>query len=93
MTGVALDGTLNDDRDIDRGWTLEVRLPWDGLAEVLGSPVDPRPGLRISCAFARFKNLRVSGQTVVPIHGWTLDPHGRADIHVPEAFPIIELID
>ncbi len=91
QTGVALEGTLNDDRDVDRGWTLEVVVPWSGLAEVLGGPVQPRPGLRLSCAFARFKNLELNGRRVVPASGWTLDPHGRYDIHVPEAYTVVEL--
>jgi hypothetical protein len=92
-TAVHLDGTLNDDRDVDRGWSLELRLPWAGLAEVLGGPVTPRPGLRVACAFARFRNLELNGRPVRPTTGWTLDPHGRYDIHVPEAFSIVELAE
>jgi hypothetical protein len=92
-TGVGLDGTLNDDRDVDRGWSLEVVVPWAGLADVLGGPVTPAPGLRIGCAFARFKNLQLNGRRIMPTTGWTLDPHGRYDIHVPEAFTIVELVD
>jgi len=30
-TAVRLDGTLNDNSDIDRGWTLEIGIPWDSL--------------------------------------------------------------
>lgn len=93
QTGVALDGTLNDDRDVDRGWTLEVVLPWTGLAEVLGGAIEPRPGLRLACAFARFKNLELNGRRIVPAAGWTLDPHGRYDIHVPEAYSVVELAE
>ena len=30
-TAVALDGTLNDPSDADRGWTVEIAIPWSAL--------------------------------------------------------------
>ena len=33
-TAVHLDGTLNDPRDKDRGWTVEIAWPWKGLKEL-----------------------------------------------------------
>jgi len=36
-SAVRIDGTLNDDRDRDRGWTVELALPWTGLAHLAGS--------------------------------------------------------
>ena len=31
---VVVDGTLNDSSDADRGWTVELALPWAGLAPI-----------------------------------------------------------
>ena len=33
-TAVHIDGTLNDPRDKDRGWTVEIAWPWEGLTEI-----------------------------------------------------------
>ena len=33
---VRVDGTLNDPTDEDRGWTVEIALPWAGMAAFMG---------------------------------------------------------
>ncbi|MFP6763121.1 MAG: carbohydrate-binding family 9-like protein, partial [Planctomycetaceae bacterium] len=38
-----VDGTLNQDTDIDRGWVLEVAIPFSNFAAVTGTP-QPRDG-------------------------------------------------
>src|SRR5215211_2068578 len=42
-TAVKLDGTLNDPRDTDKGWTVEIKWPWKGLYELLNTKVTPLP--------------------------------------------------
>jgi hypothetical protein len=32
--GVALDGTLNERDDVDRGWSLELAIPWENFEEL-----------------------------------------------------------
>jgi hypothetical protein len=41
--GVAIDGTLNDDSDADRGWTLELAFPFAMLGD-LAPNIPPKPG-------------------------------------------------
>ena len=43
-TAVALDGTLNDPSDEDRGWTVEIAIPWSALRPPEGGTAadDPR---------------------------------------------------
>ncbi len=43
-TAVVLDGTLNDPSDEDRGWTVEIAIPWSALAPPAGGAAsdDPR---------------------------------------------------
>ena len=43
-TAVALDGTLNDPSDDDRGWTVEIAIPWSALRPPAGGSAsdDPR---------------------------------------------------
>ena len=38
-TAVALDGTLNDPSDEDRGWTVEIAIPWSALRPPEGEDV------------------------------------------------------
>lgn len=37
-SGVALDGTLDDDSDRDRGYTVELRVPWSALDKARRAP-------------------------------------------------------
>ena len=67
---VHVDGTLNDDRDIDRGWTVELAFPWKGM-EVLaqGRPLPPKDGDVWRMDFSRFEALRAGGVRVQPDPG------------------------
>jgi len=40
-SAIHLDGTLNDPFDTDRGWSLELALPWKALAELARRPSPP----------------------------------------------------
>src|SRR5262249_386179 len=40
-SAVHLDGTLNDPSDVDRGWTIEIAVPWFALGEQAHRPVPP----------------------------------------------------
>lgn len=44
VTAVAVDGTLNDPRDTDRGWTWECAIPWSELAPFAHKPSPPKNG-------------------------------------------------
>ena len=97
-TGVSVEGTVGDDRDVDEGWDAVIAVPWVGLAQVMTGPLAgttwaPRAGTELRCCFARFESFEMNGWPVRPATGWTLNRHGRYDIHVPEAFPIVTLSD
>ena len=51
-TAVALDGTLNDASDEDRGWTVEIAIPWSALRPPEGGAAvdDPRETDRYATA-------------------------------------------
>lgn len=90
VTAVHVDGTLNDDRDRDRGWTVELAFPWKGM-EVLaqGRPLPPKDGDVWRMDFSRFEALRAGGVRVQPDPGWALNRHGVYDSHIPECFSFI----
>ncbi len=76
---VRVDGTLNDPSDVDRGWTVEVAIPWSGLAEYhKHGAVPPKPGdtWRLNFSRVQWQHEVVDGRYV------RIPPHGTA---VPES--------
>lgn len=96
-TAVALRGTLNDPRDIDDGWTLEIKLPWDGLKEISGkAPCPPNPGDVWRLNFSRVQwHLEVVDEKYAkrpntPEDNWVWSPQGVIDMHQPEQWGYLE---
>lgn len=88
---VFIDGTLNDDTDRDRGWTVELALPWYGmkwLAHGDGRSLPPRDGDIWRMDFSRFNQYKEAPPSS-DSGGWAWSPHGVWDSHVPECFPYI----
>lgn len=90
-TAVAVDGTINDNADRDRGWTAEIALPWSGL-ELLARgdsrAVPPRDGDTWRMDFSRFNTYR-EARPAEDSGGWAMNAHGIWDSHIPELFPYI----
>jgi hypothetical protein len=95
-TAVHVDGTPNDPRDTDRGWTVEIRWPWAGLKELTGVRVPPRDGDRWRINFSRVewdtevvggKYQKVKGR---PEHNWVWSPQGVIDMHRPERWGYLQ---
>jgi len=90
---VRVDGTLNDPTDEDRGWTVEIALPWAGMAAFMGGrSLPPRPGDVWRMDFSRF-NTHKASPPAADSGGWAWSPHGVWDSHVPEVFPYIHFSD
>ena len=88
---VAVDGTLNDNSDRDRGWTVEIAIPWSGLkvlAQGDGRALPPGDGDTWRMDFSRFNTYRAAPPANDP-GGWAWSAHGVWDSHVPEVFPFI----
>ncbi len=87
---VKVDGTLNDNSDLDRGWTVELAFPWKGMAGLAqGRPLPPRDGDVWRMAFMRFEAAQAGGVRLKPDPGWALNRHGVYDSHIPECFSFI----
>jgi hypothetical protein len=93
-TAVKIDGVLNEPSLVDRGWTVEIALPWEGLRTLLPSgQFPPKEGDSIRAAFFRFEALRYHGKTVSESPGWALNEHGVYDSHIPEVFSYLEFTE
>ncbi len=90
-SAVHIDGTINDNTDRDRGWTVELALPWDGM-RALALPdqrsLPPKDGDIWRMDFSRFNRYKEAPPADDP-GGWAWSPHGAWDSHIPEVFPYI----
>ena len=87
---VHVDGTLNDSRDKDIGWTVELALPWKGLSILArgdGRSLPPKSGDTWRLDFSRFNIYKGSKDDS---GGWAWSPHGVWDSHVPECFTYVQ---
>ena len=101
-TAVAVDGTLNDPTDVDGGWSVEIAIPWDVLAEAAGRPAPPDPGDRWRVNFSRVQwhTTPEDGRYVkvtdpgtgeaMDEDNWVWSPQGLIAMHYPEMWGIVE---
>lgn len=94
-SAVRVHGTLNDPRDRDTGWTVEIAWPWEGLKE-LGASAPPKEGDRWRINFSRVewdtqvvdgKSVKIKGK---PERNWVWSPQGVIDMHRPERWGFVE---
>jgi len=91
QTAVQLEGTLNDNSDIDKGWSLEMAIPWESLSLLAnGRAIPPKPGDVWSLFLGRFQKLMAGGREVQPHPAMALNAHGVYDTHLPEKWSKVE---
>lgn len=95
-TAVHVNGTLNDPRDTDRGWSVEIAFPWKVLAEFAGCPAPPREGDQWRVNFSRVEWLvdivdgkyrKVAGK---PEDNWVWTQQHAIDMHRPEYWGYVQ---
>ena len=98
-SAVHIDGTLNDPRDTDKGWSVEVAIPWNGLAEKTGAPAEPpQDGQQWRVNFSRVEWLVdiIDGQyhplpkAMRDEDNWVWSPIGVIDMHRPERWGVVQ---
>lgn len=104
-TAVKLDGTINDPSDRDRGWTLEIAMPWAVLAECAHRPAPPKPGDRwyVNLSRVEWRREVVGGAYVktkdpatgkdLPEDNWVWSPQGLIAMHYPERWGLVTFAD
>jgi hypothetical protein len=89
-SAVYLDGTLNDPRDTDRSWSVELGFPWSVLKEYTTAAAPPRDGDQWRINFSRVQwdvTPTPDGYAKIPKrpeHNWVWSPQGVIDMHQPE---------
>ncbi len=96
-SAVSLDGTLNNPSDTDRGWSVELALPWKALGELARRPSPPGDGDQWRVNFSRVEwQLRASGdKAYAKVPGtkednWVWSPQGVIDMHRPERWGYVQ---
>ena len=101
-SAVALDGTLNDAADRDRGWTIEIAIPFAAFTAPGIAHRPPRAGERWRINFSRVdwdltatggryaKVLDSATGKPTPEHNWVWSPQGMIDMHQPERWGVVE---
>jgi hypothetical protein len=90
QSAVAISGTVNDPTDVDRGWWVELALPWEAFAADAGVPCPPREGdaWRINFSRVQWRHEVVDGQyrkvPDVREDNWVWSPQFQVDMHQPE---------
>jgi hypothetical protein len=92
-TAVKIDGTLNDNSDIDKGWSVEIAIPWESLHLLAnGRNIPPQDGDVWNLFLGRFQKLMLSGKEIQPHPAMALNSHGVYDTHLPEKWSRIEFV-
>ena len=94
ITKVHVDGSLNDPSDIDKGWSVEIAIPWKALEECAPN-FHPQESEQWKVNFSRvqweveiIKNQYV--KTDAPEHNWVWSPQGLIYMHMPELWGIVQ---
>ena len=95
-TAVYVDGTINDCRDTDRGWSAELAIPWDALRAHAHMPCPPREGDQWRINFSRVEwdveivEGRYQKIKDRPENNWVWSPQWAIDMHRPELWGYVQ---
>jgi hypothetical protein len=95
-TAVSVDGTLNDPSDEDRGWTVEIVIPWAAIGELARGELPPAEGdvWRVNFSRVEWEHEIVEGEyrTIPgrPEMNWVWSPQGIVDMHRPRRWGVVE---
>lgn len=104
-SAVYVSGTVNEPADRDSGWSVEIAIPWTGLAEATDVPVPPRAGDRWRVNFSRVdwpvdvrdgrtvKRVDAATGEAGPERNWVWSPQGLVAMHYPEMWGFLEFAD
>ena len=93
---VHVDGTLNNPGDTDRGWSVEMAIPWKALAEFAGCPAPPLQGdqWRVNFSRVEWTTEIVDGKyEKVPNKredNWVWSPQWVIDMHQPQMWGYVQ---
>ena len=101
-SAVFIDGTLNDPADTDRGWSVDVAIPWKGLHRYATARVcPPVVGEQWRMNFSRVEwivdiidgKYRKIPKEMRSEDNWVWSPPGVIDMHRPERYGFVQFCE
>lgn len=95
-TAVHIDGTLNEPRDRDKGWSMELAFPWKVLGELAYRPAPPKEGDQWRVNFSRVEwrhelvDRKYRRIPKTKEDNWVWSPQGVIDMHRPERWGYVQ---
>ncbi len=102
QTAVWIDGTLNQPGDRDKGWTVEIAIPWSVLRECAHRDAPPRDGDQWRVNFSRVewhtevsngvyhKAIDPASGNPLPEDNWVWSAQGLINMHYPEMWGYVQ---
>lgn len=101
LSGVQIYGTVNNPKDEDDKWTVEIAFPWSVLGEAASHRGHPNNEEQWRVSFSRVewqvdidnntykKRLDENGRRL-PEHNWTWPAQGKINMHRPETWGYVQ---
>jgi hypothetical protein len=86
-TAVTVQGTLNNPEDKDKGWTVEIAMPWAGFDTRQQVPV-PKVGTEWRINLSRVEWIAGHPRE----DNWVWSPQGVINMHVPDRWGYLEFV-
>ena len=94
-SAVYVDGTLNNPKDTDKSWSVEVFIPWTSVFQMDRGKEKPEIGEQIRVNFSRvewttdvkdgkYVKVPIQGEDKIREYNWVWAPTGVINIHMPE---------
>ena len=100
-----IDGTINDTGDTDKGWSVEIAIPFQVLKECNKGSGLPEAGHQWRINFSRVewrtviengkykKEINPESGKPFPEYNWVWSPQGRINMHMPEMWGYLQFSD
>ena len=100
-TAIDINGTINNPRDKDSSWTVEIAIPWKVLSECAHKPSPPIDGDQWRVNFSRVQwhtdiinnkyiKTKDSSGNNLPENNWVWSPQGLIAMHYPEMWGFVQ---
>ena len=96
QTAVQVWGSINDPRDEDQGWSVEMAFPWSALREAARRTTPPADGDQWRINFSRVQwAVEYDSGTYSKVEGsspdnWVWSPQGLVNMHFPEKWGFLQ---
>ena len=103
-SAVYVDGTLNNPKDTDKSWSVEVFIPWTSVFQMDRGKEKPEIGEQIRVNFSRvewttdvkdgkYVKVPIQGEDKIREYNWVWAPTGVINIHMPEYWGYVQISD